>query len=234
MNNVSKNYDLTHFMPCEQGKYIDGGGAVMYQIKRNRAGLTILDGAGNPMAIDEARQIINDLFKSYAPPAYVYLACNPLAEPMEYKIGYSTQDTEKRMAQLRYQEENDAIFLMHTIPCRNAESARAIEARYHGFFEEEWVRGEWFELPSHWVQALLDTEHEDVAEWKLHFYYAKWLAEEAQSTNGACFDGLSKEELDRISEWIRNDCLFLDQWEHEKKTGQIVMPGFEAILFEKK
>jgi hypothetical protein len=177
----------------------------VYHIQQSETGALIVDDNQNPVSDQVARQLIADLSKSYAPAAYIYLACNPTVEPMIYKIGYSAQEPEKRMSQLRYEEQNDAIFLLHTIACKSAESARVREAQYHDFFEDLHVRGEWFALPGYWIECLIDTESEEYINWCLKFHYMKTLFELCEATDGKCLEEFSVEEFGYLEAFIAKE-----------------------------
>lgn len=165
-----------------------------YWLRDSDKGFEIVDRAGQSVSFDEAHRVINSLLETYAFPAYVYIACKPTLPNMEYKIGYSAQNPEKRMSQLRYQEKDDRIFLLHTIACDSVSDAIRLETNLHGYFNRSHIRGEWFCLKRSDIQMLLESENEATLSFQIVYHWVLGLVHRAVKTNGKCFDGMTDEE----------------------------------------
>lgn len=197
-----------------------------YQLVEKPTGLTIVDPDGKPVSFDEAHRTINQLMDTYAHPAYVYLACRPTLPRMEYKIGYSGQVAEQRMSQLRYQEKDDRIILLHTIACKSSQSALKLETEMHDWFELDHIRGEWYSLDSGAVRFLLDVQSEDEADSKFYRYNVRSLIAIPPDVYSEWMHTLSDEEYDEHMAMIIKIRDRINEILEADRLNQTKLPGF--------
>lgn len=197
-----------------------------YQLVEKPTGLTIVDELGAAVSFDEAHQVINQLMNTYAHPAYVYVACRAKLPNMEYKIGYSGQSPEARMSQLRYQEKDDRIILLHTIACKSSQSAIKLESEIHEWFEDDHIRGEWYSLDSGAVRFLLGVQSEDEANSKHLRYIVRSLIAIPTDVYSAWMDTLSDEEYDEHMALIIKIRDRINEILEADRLKQTKLPGF--------
>jgi len=119
--------------------------------------LTILDASGYPLDDHSAKQVIANLIESYPLPGFVYIAEKHEDTRTIFKIGITGQEITSRLRQIRSDEGDSSITIVHTIPCKTMDKARLLERWFHRRFSARNIRGEWFDLRQNeidWIFAL--------------------------------------------------------------------------------
>lgn len=128
---------------------------ILFQILEREGQMRLFNEQGIPASIQEARRVIGELMNAYPSPGCVYVAEKIEAGLSIYKIGMTGQEPTKRLHQIRFDEGDPTINLIHTINCADIAEARALERWLHEFFTIQHVRGEWFELADEDISWLL-------------------------------------------------------------------------------
>ncbi len=116
--------------------------------------LTILNESNEPITPEAAQLLISELMASYPGPGSVYVLMKSEANRTIYKIGFTGQELSARLRQIRFDEGDPTITILHVIKCSSVVEARILERWLHELFKFENVRGEWFRLEYHQIQWL--------------------------------------------------------------------------------
>lgn len=118
----------------------------------------ILDDNGYPLDDRSAKEVIASLIQSYPIPGFVYIAEKHEDTQTIYKIGITGQEITSRLRQIRSDESDSTITILHTIPCKTMNDARSLERWFHRRFFARNIRGEWFDLQQNEVEWILSLE----------------------------------------------------------------------------
>jgi hypothetical protein len=127
-----------------------------YTIELVDGKLTVLNAEGEGITGQQAQVLITNLMNAYPLSGKVYVALKYEEGQPIYKIGITGQELSARMSQIRFDESDPTIALIHVIQCETMRQARLLERWLHNHFKCENVRGEWFRLTTNQLNWLCD------------------------------------------------------------------------------
>ena len=86
--------------------------------------LTILNESNEPITPEAAQLLISELMASYPGPGSVYVLMKSEANRTIYKIGFTGQELSARLRQIRFDEGDPTITILHVIKCSSVVEAR--------------------------------------------------------------------------------------------------------------
>jgi Meiotically Up-regulated Gene 113 (MUG113) protein len=127
---------------------------IRYMIDSRDGKLRIINLEGKEITKEMAQQLIKDLMNNYPSVGCVYIAVKIENDKAIFKIGMTGQELSARLSQIRFDEGDPMISILHVIRCVSMAEARDLEKELHSWFKHNHVRGEWFALTNEQLEWI--------------------------------------------------------------------------------